>query len=157
MFNKSLCWSFEYYKWSAWAFWKCGHWMQYGGCSSIPSVQLLLKDQPLSPGFPIFVSSLLLLLFLCLRLTTDYTVSLGWIFLPDAWVYSFSLWALKSPSHLHCNPKPGQASQPYPSFPEKWKRKRTYFHIHMCIMELLTFPTQVIKNYFLPACLSLSY
>lgn len=48
---------------------------------------------------------------LCLFPLVTQTAWAGLISLPDAWLCFFSHWKLKSPSHLHSNPMPGQASQ----------------------------------------------
>lgn len=114
--------------------------MKYSRYSSVLRVQLLLKTQTLSSGFS-----------LCLPPLYFYFSALwaGLISPPNAWTCSFSHWARRTPTHAWL----GLESQPHSS--EKWKKKKkTYFHILICIMQLPTFPTQAIKNYFLPACLS---
>lgn len=78
-FNKSICWSSDYCR-GAWALWMCGHWMKYGDCSSVCQIQLLLKAQPLSPGFSVFISSWSP--FLCLKIKNwlHSQLELAWFF-----------------------------------------------------------------------------
>lgn len=103
-----------------WHFESVVTWMPYGTYSSVLPIQLLLQAQPLSPGFCVCV------LYLHRQL--------GWLdFSPRCLgLLLFPLDTEKSKSFAFWSYAwPGITSQPHSS--EKWKRERTYFHIHMCL------------------------